>query len=314
MKKKLVLLSFIVLLIALCFVPVSIEKPVLIKSSFLNIFHYLNNAKGWEKWRPDLKKDFSTDSNKILTKQYPGFFTIGYADLYLNIKSIGNSFKIIERSNDKNINYSFNIFPDSSLKKTVIVVEKNVSLFTYLLGKLRSDHFEDTQITNLKNFLEIDSLYYGAKIFKTGVPGTDLLMITKVVVTKNQFGEAAKMLTRLKEFIKINNVKQVRPIIAQFLKMRKDSTEVKVGLFVDKAVKSYNDIIFAHMPERGVFYVANFNGAFNKREYIYNGLKQYFADHTYQQALIPFETYLDDKLPVSDTDKVKIQVNFPSYF
>jgi effector-binding domain-containing protein len=314
MKKKIVLLSFILLLIAICFIPVSAEKPVPIKSLFLNVINLLNNAKGWEKWRPDLKKDFLTDSNKIITKKQAGFFTISYPGLDLAIRSVGSSFKITELNNDKHISYDFNIFPDTSLKKSLIVVSKRVSLWSYFIGQFRSDFFDDTQITNLKNFMEVDSLYYGSKIVKTKVPGTDLLTITKVVTTKTRFSEAAKMLVRLKEYIKTNNVKQVRPIIAQFLTHGHDSTEVKVGIFIDKDVKSYNDIIFAHMPDKGMFYVAKYTGAFNKREAVYDGLQQYFTDHKYQQALIPFDTYLDDKLPLSDTDKVKILIDFPTYF
>ena len=68
------------------------------------------------------------------------------------------------------------------------------------------------------------------------------------------------------------------------------------------------------MPKGGPLYAAKYTGSFNQRKKVYASLHQYFTDHSYQTAILPFESYLDDKLPTSDTDKVNIQLNFSSYF
>jgi effector-binding domain-containing protein len=93
----------------------------------------------------------------------------------------------------------------------------------------------------------------------------------------------------------------------------KDSVQVKVGLFINKEVKSGNGIEFTRMPKGGPLYAAKFKGEFSKRGEAYEALKQYFADHSHQMVLLPFETYLDNKLPVSDNDTINIQVNFATF-
>jgi hypothetical protein len=93
-----------------------------------------------------------------------------------------------------------------------------------------------------------------------------------------------------------------------------DSSQVNVGFFIDREVKSDKLIHFVRMPIGGPLYVANYHGLFNQRQKVYSGLDQYFTDHLYQQAIIPFESYLDNKLPKSDSDKVNIRVNYTAYY
>jgi effector-binding domain-containing protein len=93
-----------------------------------------------------------------------------------------------------------------------------------------------------------------------------------------------------------------------------DSAQIKVGIFINKKVESEKEIKYNRMPKGGTFYIAGFKGTFNERQRVYKGLHQYFTNHLYQTALLPFETYLDNKLPTSDTARVNIEVIFPSYF
>jgi effector-binding domain-containing protein len=141
-----------------------------------------------------------------------------------------------------------------------------------------------------------------------------LIEIQKEVISKDKFTEAAKMQATLQQYVKIHNIRKVQPMIAQFLPKGKDSTNINVGFYIDKEVNGENEVHFARMPKGGPLYSAKYNGAFNKRSKTYMALRQYFIDHLYQQAILPFESYLDDKLPTSDTSKVNIQVNFSTFF
>jgi effector-binding domain-containing protein len=122
------------------------------------------------------------------------------------------------------------------------------------------------------------------------------------------------MKATLQQFVKTHDLNKVQPLIAQFFPVGKDSTHINIGFYIDKEVKGEGDVSFAQMPKGGPLYAAKFNGKFNQRQKIYEGIHQYFINHLYQQAILPFESYLDDKLPTSDTDKVNIQVNFSTYF
>ena len=163
--------------------------------------------------------------------------------------------------------------------------------------------------------METDSLNYGCNIFKTRVPESNLVVINKTVLSKDKFTEAAGALSELNQLVNKHKLKQTQPLIAQFIpKLKTDSTEIKVGLFIDKETVSENNVVFTRMPKGGPLYSAKYSGRFDRRMKVYAGLQQYFTDHLYQQAIKPFESYPGNKLPTSDTSHVNIQVNFSAFF
>jgi effector-binding domain-containing protein len=315
MKKKVILLVLLLLIIALFFIPFHQQKTILIKSSFLNTYSLLANPAKWEKWRADLRKVIIADSNEILIKKDTNSFLIKHKNDELEVKFLGNTFQIDETSNGKNASYRYSLIPvaDQFLNKTIIVVNNKINGLNYLIGKFSAPSFADTHIDDFKNYMETDSLHYGFKILKTGVPDSTLIVMQKEVSKKDKFTEAAKILATLEQYIKTNNIKQMQPLIAQFDQNIKDSVQVKVGLFINKEVKSGNGIEFTRMPRGGPLYAVKFKGEFSKRGEAYEALKQYFNDHSHQMALLPFETYLNNKLPVNDNDIINIQVNFGTF-
>ncbi|MBS1521493.1 MAG: hypothetical protein JST50_10880 [Bacteroidetes bacterium] len=313
MKKKIIVLTLLILVIAACFIPVNQQKSVSIKSPFLNIYRELVLPANWGKWRSDVRQDFAADSSKINIKKDTASFTIQYKNKVLNVGFNENVFNVKDRWSN-NSNYGYAIIPEKDLKKTSVTVVQKTILINYLLSQFKSDPFADTHIDDLKKFMETDSLLYGCNIFKTRVPDSYMIEIKKEVLAKDKFSEAATMLQTMEQYVKTHDVKKVKPLIAQFLPKGKDSTHINIGFYIDKEVKDEGDIHFARMPKGGPLYAAKFNGEFNKRSKTYMAIRQYFIDHLYQQAILPFESYLDDKLPTSDTSKVNIQVNFSTYF
>src|ERR1700741_1175422 len=107
MKKIIILISVGILLLIVFFIPVTQQKTLIIKSSFLNVYNQLENPGNWEKWRPELRKAMKTDSDKIVVHKDSVQFTIKYARLELDVKPKGNSFDINEDVDGKSTNYSF---------------------------------------------------------------------------------------------------------------------------------------------------------------------------------------------------------------
>ena len=315
MKKKVILLTLILVIIAFFFIPFYQQKTILIKSNFLNTYSLLANPAKWEKWRPDLRKALIADSNVVSIKKDTNSFLIKNENHELEVKYKANTFQIDETSNRQNASYRYSIIPvtDKFLNKTIIIVDDKTNGLNYLIGKFWAPSFSDTHIDDFKNYMETDSLRYGFKIFKTGVPDSTLIVMQKEVLERDKFTEAAKILATLKQYIKTNNIKQMQPVIAQFNQNIKDSVQVKVGFFINKEVKSGNGIEFTRMPKGGPLYAAKFKGEFSKRGEAYDALKQYFTDHSHQMVLLPFETYLNNKLPVNDNDSINIQVNFGTF-
>ncbi|HTK21927.1 MAG TPA: hypothetical protein VL442_20560 [Mucilaginibacter sp.] len=313
MKKKIIVLPLLVLIIAACFIPVTRQKTVSIKWPFITVYRELILPANWAKWRPDLRKDFTVDSSEMNIGKGNSSFAIRYQGKALNVDFKENAFNINDTWNG-NKTYTYTVIPEKDIKRTTVIAADRITLIGYLLSKFESEPLAYTHIDDLKQFMETDSLLYGFKIFRNGVPGSYLIEVKKDVLTKDRFTEAAKMLEILQQYIKAHDVKKVQPIIGQFSPTNKDSTHINVGFYIDKEVKGEKNIIFARMPKGGPLYSIIYNGKFNQRSKAYTALSQYYSDHHYQSAILPFETYLNDKLPVSDTDKVNIKINFSGYF
>ncbi len=315
MKKKIILFVPVLVIIAAFFIPFNQQKTVLIKAPFLNTYSLLANPATWEKWRPDLRKVMTTDSNEISVKKDSSSFLIKNQNHILEVKYKANTFEIAETSSGRNSSYRYSLLPvaDKLLNKTIIVADDNTTVLNYLIGVFWTSSITNTHIDDFKNFMETDSLRYGFKIFKTGVPENNLLVMEREVSEKDKFTAAAKILATLVQYIQANNIKQMQPLIAQFYENVRDSVHVKVGFFINKEIKPGNGILYNQMPKGAPLYAAKFRGVFSKRGEAAEALKQYFADHSHQMVLLPFETYLNNKLPVSDNDTVNIQVNLGTF-
>ncbi|BAU53827.1 hypothetical protein [Mucilaginibacter gotjawali] len=315
MNKKVLFPVLTVAIIAACFIPVTQQKSTLVKSPFLIIYSVLSNPFKWEQLAPGLKKVAVADSAKVSIENANASFRIKYPGIQINVQMKSGGFFVDEDINGQKASYSYILIPvaDKFYNKTTVVSEEKTSAINYLIENIWPSASPGKHLALLKNFMENDSLHYGFKIFATGVPESNLIVMRKEVSKEKRFMEAAGMLTVLKQFVKDNNVKQMYPVIAQYLPKGKDSTQVNVGLYIDKEVSSGKEIIFTRMPKGGPLYAARFKGPFNKRNQAYLALRQYFMDHAYQTAIMPFETYFNDKLPVGDTDSVDMQVNFSTY-
>jgi len=316
MKRKIILAALVLIVLALLFIPVTQQKTVSIKASFLDVYGLLNTPGKWEKWRPDLRKIAAEDSGKIAVTKDNTSFTMKYADREIDVKLADGLFYVNDGFNNKTVSYSYSITPiiDHFVNKALVTVFKKTSALNYLVGMLRQPTFGDTHIADLKNYLETDSLQYGYRIFKTRVPEANLIVIKQRVLAKNKFTEATKMFAYLQHYVKMQNARQMQPVIAQFMLKGKDSAQVNVGFFIDKPIKSDKDMVSTSMPKGGPLYSMRYSGRFDKRSNMYIALHQYFDDHHLQSIILPFETYLDNKLPTSDADKVNIQLNCSSYF
>lgn len=315
MKKKVILPVLLAVVLIACFIPVTEEKTIAVNASFFNVYHVLATPARWKEWRSDLRKIPVADTSKISIYKDTGSFEIKFTNFLLKVKASDGLFSVDDYSNNKNVTYSYYAVPAKDPKTTIVTVDKKTPAVSYLFQHFDESTFTDTHINDLKTFMETDSLKYGCNITKTRVPEANLVVINEIVEKKDKFTEAGKMLAELQAFVKKHGLRQTQPVIAQYFdKPKTDSTQLKVGLFIDKETVSEKNIVFTRMPKGGPLYVAKFDGRFKDRMKVYAGLQQYFTDHLYQQAILPFEFYLDNKLPVSDTGKVNIQVNFSTYF
>ncbi|HVW14429.1 MAG TPA: hypothetical protein VHB54_11415 [Mucilaginibacter sp.] len=314
MKKIIALLIPLIIILALFLMPATLHETVQVKAPLFNTYTVLMKPEKWVQWRADLREINRKDSNSVHIQGKAGQFVISASGAELKVSLAGDIFHVDDRLSGTPVSYDFAIIPNKDPANVSVSVYKETNVFHYLLSGIRKDSLDDTHIGDLKTFFETDSLRYGYAIHKTKVPDNDLIEIKKEVLIKNKFQAAATMFASLTQYAQKEGAKQMQPVIAQFLPKGNDSVQVDVGLFIDKKITPNDEIAFVNMPKGGPLYTAHFRGRFDRRYKAYDGLRQYFTDRGYQQVILPFESYLDNKLPVSDTDRVNIRVNFASYF
>ena len=311
MKKKVILFSILSVIVSLFFVPFTQQKTDLIKASFFNTYQQLAKADNWKKWRTDLRGPYLSDSTKISCKQDLNKFILSYSDITLLVNTVnGYTFNIEENnSND----YSYTVIPEKTQYVTSIIVTEKTNCLKHLFDLITKKPYSETHIADFKNFMEDPDLYYGFKIIKKKVTDTSIVVLRKAVLAKNKFNEAAKTLISLKQFIDSEGLKQTQPLIAQFFPKTNDSMQVNIGLPINKKVITSNPIIFMEMPPGESLYTVKFHGKFAERIKVYAAVRQYFNDRNLAMPVLPFETYLDNKLPENDSDIVNIQINFTTF-
>ncbi len=314
MKKKVIFLTIILLVFATCFIPFTQHKTVTVKAFFFNTYQQLFKAENWKQWRTDFRRAYLADSTKVSVRQQANSFQLGYDDQTLEVNIVnGYTFDIAEKTMYQSSRYSYTILPDKDQNKISVIVSQRTNLVRYLFNRISGKKaFSDTHIDDLKNFMEDADLYYGVKITKESVTDTSVLVLRRMVSAKDKFTEAEKSLVKLNQFASANDLKQTLPLIAQFLPGNKDSIMVNVGLPINKKVPANKPIDFMEMPKAHV-YIVKYHGRFNERSKAYASAKRFFADRNIPMLILPFETYLDNKLPKNDLDTVNIQINFATY-
>ncbi|HVV55081.1 MAG TPA: hypothetical protein VHC47_07150 [Mucilaginibacter sp.] len=314
MKKTVIALFIILVLAAICFIPVTRKKTSVIKAPFFNVYEQLSKAANWERWRTDLRGKMAADSARVLAKSENNGFTMKFDSLQLRMKILdGYSFNINELKNGNQIEYNYVVTPDGLENQTTITVSERNTLISYVIDLFSNRSWSETNIADLKNFMETPDLYYGYRIYKIHVTDTSIVVLRKKVRSADKFTDAAKMLNELKQYIREKGLSETQPLMAQFFDRSNDSTQVNIGIPVNKKASPKGQIVYMTMPSTGYFYAANFKGTFDMKQKAYRQVYQYFNDRHMQIPILPFDTYLDNKLPVSDTSMIDIRINFPTF-
>jgi len=315
MKKRLILIIPLLLIIAVCFIPVTSQRAVLVKATFFNTYQQLALADNWPKWRPDLRETWLADPSKILTSGRKQNFSISHDGLSLYVTNVdGYSFNVQERNNTSISDYQYTVVPQNPPNHTQVIATERKSAFRYIIDKLgKGGELSETHIDDFKHYMETPDLYYGFPIRKIQVPDTCMIGLTKTVLTKDKYTEAKAMLNALRQYAASNHLQQTNPFIGQYIQGQGDSVRLKIGLPVNRKVKPAAPFLLMTMPEGGHWYTIVFNGKFADRQKAYSALYQYYHDTGQQLILLPFDTFLDNKLPDSDTSKVHLRINFSTY-
>lgn len=308
MNKKVLFLPLILILVGILFIPISEQKTIRIKAPYFNVYQRLSKGLYWK----DLNKEID-NSQEITTNQQVDGFEIKANNYFYKVKIKGYNFSVNISKGNQSTAFNYLLVPQKSTDSTFILNIKKTNLIAFIIAKigLRSDL--PNNIDDFKAYMETPKRYYGFEITKRKVTDTCILVLKRLVLTKNKFLEAKKSYEIIKKYISKENLLQTQPLMAQFINKQNDSSEINIGIPINKETNPKNQIRFLRMPKTGNLYTLYFKGKFKDREKAYSAIQSFYNDQNLAMPILPFEIYLENKLPNSDDEEVKIELKCSTY-
>jgi effector-binding domain-containing protein len=305
MKKAIIAL---VLLIVIGFIPIQQHNSVSIRSNYFDVCQQLMQADNWKRWEPEIN---GNAADQVHTQHFGSAFLIETPDQLFNITSISaNTFKVIVTRNHVGHHYFYTVAPGIKNNDATVIIDAKTNVFKWLIAQFQPSAQPAALMLSLKSFMENPKQYYGFNISEKNVTESYFAVKKETISTKHKFPEIRKAAEELNTFIGENNIKAIQPVSGSYYPHKVDSLQILIGIPVNKQISSTSDITFMRMPG-GKVIVGDYAGKYNERQKIYTAMEKYMQDHSLLKQVAPFERYLNNKVPESDTDIVNMQVNYP---
>ena len=172
---------------------------------------------------------------------------------------------------------------------------------------------KQNDIDALKAYMYNTKAFYGVTIFRGKVIDSNILVQKKIVPVEAKNDEVIKAQQQLRDYIKLHNIRQEQPVMTDIRNVSKDSALVMIGIPIIGRGQTYGDIKFMHLPRNGNMLSAYYKGPYAGRQKVYQALKTYLADRSMASPEVPYEKFLDNKIPLTDTAMVNMQINIPIF-
>ncbi len=293
-------------------IPVTKENRITVNADLYDIVYAISNSNQWKKWHPAVKTVFKTDpsSSSINNKTSAKGFTINTHNHSFTVKAITPIvFQIAEKKEGNLFAYRLSVDPSSTPGKVKIFTEKKVRLFNFFFNTHNLTPDEIT-VESLKDFVEDPAAFYGYSLTLESVIDTNVVIKRRTVATINWRDNLAAMFEEINNYITINNLKITQPKIVYLKNISNDSMVVMAGISVNKTAPSDKNIQSVQMP-KGRMLVGEYEGPYYNRKDLYNAMEKYVSDKKMQHMAVPYERYLNDSIPATDSTIVKLKIYFP---
>lgn len=305
MKRWLIPLCVIIVLVLTALIPVRQTYQLNINSSYFNVYQNLSTAQNWVRWYPSFK-----DYERNITGNNANGFKIKNAIAEITLQKTGLGFFNINISRGNGVgSYDCIVFTDDKISTTNVVIRRRISLFKYLWSTLSNDK-KESFIYSLKSYLEDTRRYYGF-VIKTRVDHDKILIVKRLTSFNDSLCQNNRqVLKQLHAFTAGAKLDIKGPVQLQYTSSTNDSTEVMIGLPVNKKQVSATMYQFMETP-RGKIVVGYFKGKYKQRQKLYDAMMLYLGDHYLHAQTKPFEKFVDNRLPINDESIVDLQLVIP---
>jgi effector-binding domain-containing protein len=312
MKIKVWLIPIVILLIiaALAFFPVTVIHTETIASNFDNTYRHLNNLNEWQKWNPQLKKICSSNCQKEIVQNGKLLRVIfsNANDSIAITKPIPLSYNIDGFDNNNFVSYNLIILPSSSNNSLQVQSIEKVKLFHYLFFS-SSSSYGQSALTALKNFLEDTKNVYGFLIETEKVTDTVFAVVNCATDSARLFTVLNKNFKLLDNYVQQHQLEK-KGFYSVSYSAEQDSLHLILGIPVNKFAAASVDIHCVNIP-KGTMLTGLYKGKFLNKRVIYRAFMRYATDHFKENVGAPFESYINNQLPPSDTSTVQFKFYYP---
>ena len=312
MKIKVWLIAIVILLLitALAFFPVTVTHTETIASNFDNTYRHLNNLDEWQKWDPQLIKIYGNGcKKKINGKRKKQGIIFSNADDSISVNKLTPlSYYVNGLVNNKLVSYNLIIIPSSSNNSLQVKAIEKVKLFNYLFPNTGSSEGQSTLIA-LKKFLEDTRNVYGFSIKTEKVTDTVFAVYECATDSANLFTTLNKNFKLIDNYIQQHQLEK-KGFYSVSYSATQGSLHLILGIPVNEFAEATGHVHCVNIP-KGKMLTGFYEGKFLNKHIIYTAFARYATDHYLENVGAPFESYIDNKLPSSDTAIVKFKFYYP---
>lgn len=312
MKKVFFVALLLIVLIVVCLFPVTKKQSLTISANFENIGTQVIHINNWRNWYPEIKNAYQKNPSDYHLIENPSSKTdtILIPGKKIVIHPVAPmSYSVSEISKDAANNFSFSIYPSDQPQKMNLYVVQRKALITTIFDKDNMDN----PVYALKNYLEDPKELYGYYIEISEIRDPTIASTLFNIRSKDVFSKISEADSILTHYIQQKNLIKTGHISVSYVPKGKDSLQLTVGIPVNGAADSTNNVKCLSLPPKGRVLVGLYSGKFSERNRIYQAMTRYLSDHTLSIPAQSFERYLNDSLPTSDSSEINMELDYPIY-
>jgi hypothetical protein len=311
-KKTGVVVIFAVVLIAVCSIPFKRSVTLSINATYLNCYTQLITVGNWRNWLPGINQVYNRDSSQYKLYKSSQEIRLSVPGQYFIIKQLSsNNLSVTKVTGNHNFTFSYAIVPTKLGTAAVVVVDFKTNVIKYLLSAFVDGDLKNTAVNDFKAFMEDTKRYYGFDI-KRGFENERKIIVQKrTIAAKNIYTAAADMQKQILNYIAQNKLSRQGHVMAQYKTKSNDSTEMMIGIPVDREITATRDFLYMRIPPTREL-IADFDGTYAGRQKIYTAVSNYLQDKFLTGKISPLEVFRGN-FPGSENDRVAFQLIYPIF-
>lgn len=306
-KAWIILIAIFLVVGISAFFPVNIIHTITITSNFDNTYQHVSNLNEWEHWNPAIKK--INNGSKKFDQNNNQKISFRHADDSISVTKITPfSYFVFGIINKKSVSYNLNIIPSSSTNKLDVGTLERTKFFNYIFRSADSTNGEKT-LAALKEFLENTKNTYGFNIKSEIVTDTVFAVCALSVDSNKLFNILPKKFKLIEDYIEQHHLEKKGSYSVSYTP-EKDSLHLILGIPVNIFSEASGIVHCVNIP-KGKMLTGFYDGKVLNKYTIYSAFIRYAADNHLENVGASFESYINDKLPASDTSTVQFKFHYP---